>query len=76
MSGCCVLLQFWPADHAYPCHETTARAARLEWGGSVTLIWLVSNALVYQGCRLGTPEDSATLLQKKGQKGFVRGEAL
>ena len=57
------------------CHETTARAARLEREVLVTLVRLVSNALVSQEYQLGSLEDSATLLQKKGRKGCVLDEA-
>ena len=57
------------------CHETTARAARLEQGLLVTLVRLASNAQVFQGYRHGILEDSATPLLMKGWMGFVRGEA-
>ena len=58
-----------------PCHETTARAARLEQGNLVTLVRLVSNARVSQGFRHGILGDSATLPRLKGRRGFVRVEA-
>ena len=57
------------------CHETTARAARPECEFLVTLVRLVSNALVSQGYRHGNLEGFATLPQRKGQRGSVRGEA-
>ena len=57
------------------CHETTARAARLEQGVLVTLVQLASNARVFLGYRRGTLEGSATPLQMKGRMGFVRGGA-
>ena len=57
------------------CHETTARAARRERGVLVTLVRLVSNALVFREYRLGSLEGSATLPQRKGRKGCVLDEA-
>ena len=57
------------------CHETTARAARLERSGSVTQVRPVSNGLVVQGFWRDILEDSATLPPMKGPRGFVRGEA-
>ena len=63
-------VRFLPA-----CHETTARAVRLEQGCSVTLVRLASNVRVFRGYRRGTLEGSATPLQGKGRKGFVHGAA-
>ena len=57
------------------CHETMARAARLEQGVLVTLVRLVSNALVFQEYRLDNLEDSATPLLTKGRTGCVLDEA-
>ena len=57
------------------CHETTARAARLEQGFPVTLIRLVSNASVFREYQRDNPEGSATPLRMKGRKGYVRVEA-
>ena len=58
------------------CHETTARAARLERSGSVTL-WSssVSELRDVWGFRLDVAEAVATLPLMKGPKGSVRGEA-
>ena len=54
------------------CHETTARAARLERGDQVMLGWI--GFVVLRG-ELGFQRDAvsiaATLLQTKGQRGFV-----
>ena len=55
------------------CHETTARAARLERGFLVTLVRLVSNAQVSQEYRRDILEGFATLLQMKGQRGSLDG---
>ena len=57
------------------CHETTARAARLERGFPVTLVRLVSNVRSSREFRLGILEDFATLPQMKGQTGCVLDEA-
>ena len=62
-------------DRLAGCHETTARAARLEQEFLVTLRRLVSNVPVSRGYRRGSLADSATLLRRKGQRGYVRGEA-
>jgi hypothetical protein len=67
-SAVCSLTQCW-------CHETTARAARLERGFPVTLIRLVSNVRVSREFRLGTLEDFATLPRMKGQTGCALDEA-
>ena len=64
-----------PKKNVPMCHETTARAARLEQEICVTLVRPVSNALYVQEFRPDILGDSATLPQKKGLKGFVRGEA-
>ena len=53
------------------CHETTARAALLEQGFLVTLVRLVSNVQVCQGCQSDSLGGFATLPLKKGQKGVV-----
>ena len=58
--------------HVLTCHETTARAARLEQGFLVTLVRLVSNASAFQGYRRGILEGFATPLPMKGRKGYVR----
>ena len=65
----------WDTDRDIMCHETTARAARLEQGVLVTLVKPVSNVRVFQGFRHGTREGCATLPQMKGQMGFVHDEA-
>ena len=58
------------------CHETTARAARLEQGFPVTLrmIWF-SGLLDARGSRRGVAATVATLPRVKGQRGCVFGEA-
>ena len=53
------------------CHETTARAARLEQGFPVTLIRPDSNVQVFLGFRRDILEDFATLPRMKGQRGSV-----
>ena len=64
------------SEYVHPsCHETTARAARLERGFLVTLIRLASNVRVYRVFRLGTLEDFATLPQMKGRTGYALDEA-
>ena len=60
---------------AIDCHETMARAARLERRVLVTLIRPVSNVQFFQGFLHDILIGFATLLQMKGLKGFVRGEA-
>ena len=57
------------------CHETTARAARLERRIRVTLVRLASNVRVSQGFPRDSLEGFATLLQKKGQMGSALDEA-
>ena len=52
------------------CHETTARAARLERGSSVTFVPPVSTVLTVQGFRRDSLEGFATLPLMKGQKDF------
>ena len=51
------------------------RAARLEQGFLVTLVWLASNVLVSQGFRHDSRIDFATLPRMKGPIGVVRVEA-
>ena len=62
-------------SHELPCHETTARAARLEQEILVTLVRLVSNASVFLEYQLGILKDSATPLLQKGRKDCVLDEA-
>ena len=57
------------------CHETTARAARLEQGFLVTLVRLASNVRGVQGFRLDILEDSATLPPRRGLRDSIRGVA-
>ena len=64
-----------PSSGCLYCHETTARAARLEQEFLVTLMRLASNVQVFQGFRRGSLGDFATLPQMKGRRGFIRGGA-
>ena len=58
------------------CHETTARAARLEQGVPATLKWIGFSVLRGErGSQLDAVSTVATPLQEKGQRGVVRGEA-
>ena len=58
------------------CHETTARAARLERGLLVTLKWIGFVELQdAQGFRPGVVLAVATLPRVKGLRDFVLGEA-
>ena len=58
------------------CHETTARAARLERGVSVTLRQIgFSGLLDVPGSQHDVASAAATPLRTKGQRGFVLGGA-
>ena len=58
------------------CHETTARAARLEQGVLVTLRWIgFSELRGERGSQLGAVSTVATLPQVKGPRGSVHDEA-
>ena len=58
------------------CHETMARAARLEQGVPVMLRWIGFFGLQdAQGSRHGVVSVVATLLREKGQRDSVLGEA-
>ena len=63
------------ARQPHKCHETTARAARLEQGFLVTLVRPVSNVQVSWGFLHNILSGFATLPQLKGQRGFVHVEA-
>ena len=53
------------------CHETTARAARLERRVLVALMWLEFSGLRGErGCQHGVAEAAATLPLEKEPRGF------